>query len=57
MATGVNNINSVIEKFGKTGAIQGEELRKYLTENIDFSFNNDKKRAIKLFLELMPHDQ
>ena len=53
----MNNINGVIEKFGKTGAIQGEELRKYLTENIDFIFNDDKRRAIKLFLELMLQNQ
>jgi len=57
LSTGVNNINGVIEKFGKTGAIQGEELRKYLTENIDFIFNDDKRRAIKLFLELMLQNQ
>lgn len=54
LKTGVNNIQGVIEKFGKTGVIKGEELRKYLTENIDFNFNNDKRMAIKLFLELMP---
>jgi chorismate dehydratase len=50
---GVNNIESVVEKFGKTGTITGENLRTYLIENIDYDFNDEKKRGLKLFLELM----
>ena len=50
---GVNNIDGVVEKFGNTGTITGEILKKYLTENIDYNFNEDKKKALKLFLELM----
>ncbi|MGC1391473.1 MAG: menaquinone biosynthesis protein [Bacteroidales bacterium] len=50
---GVNNINAVVDKFGKTGSITGEILRTYLNENIDFNFNDEKKKALKLFLKLM----
>lgn len=53
LATGVRNIPAVVAKYGKTGIIKGEELRIYLTENIDFDLNDDKRKAIKLFLELM----
>lgn len=50
---GVNNIDSVVEKFGQSGIITGVVLKNYLTENIDFNFNDDKKKALKMFLELM----
>jgi chorismate dehydratase len=50
---GVNNIDAVVETFGKTGTITGNDLKVYLTENIDFKFDSDKRKALKLFLELM----
>ena len=50
---GVHNIDAVVEKFGKTGIITGESLKKYLTENIDYDFNDEKKKGLNLFLELM----
>ncbi|HEX7493174.1 MAG TPA: menaquinone biosynthesis protein [Bacteroidales bacterium] len=50
---GVNNITSVVEKFGKTGTIKGKFLMTYLEENIDYDFNEEKKAGLKLFLELM----
>jgi chorismate dehydratase len=50
---GVNNIDAVVEKYGKTGAITGNVLKKYLTENIDYDFNVEKRRGLTLFLELM----
>ncbi len=53
LATGVNNIPAVVEMFGNTGAIQGETLGKYLTENIDFILDDKKKEAIDLFLSLL----
>ncbi|OFY65968.1 MAG: hypothetical protein A2V64_10020 [Bacteroidetes bacterium RBG_13_43_22] len=53
LSAGVNDIPSVVEKYNKTGTIRGEELRIYLTENIDFDLNDDKRKAIDLFLELM----
>jgi chorismate dehydratase len=50
---GVNNIDAVVEKLGKTGVITGDTLRTYLTENIDYNFNEEKKAGLKLFLELL----
>lgn len=50
---GVKNIDLVTERYGKSGPITGSELRKYLTENIDFSLNNEKKKAMNLFLDLL----
>ena len=53
LAAGVNNIPAVVDKYGKTGTIRGEDLRIYLTENMNFDLNADKRKAINLFLELM----
>jgi chorismate dehydratase len=53
LRSGVKNIDAVVEKFGKTGTITGKVLKKYLTENIDYDFNDEKKKGLKLFLELM----
>ena len=50
---GVKNIDAVVEKFGKTGTITGDILKRYLIENIDYDFNAEKKTGLKLFLELM----
>lgn len=50
---GVNNIDAVVEKFGQTGVINGIVLKNYLEENIDFNFDEDKKKGLKMFLELM----
>jgi chorismate dehydratase len=53
LGTGVNNIDYVVEKFGNAGQITGEDLRKYLTQNIDYDLDEEKKRGMKLFLELL----
>jgi chorismate dehydratase len=53
LATGVNNIPAVVEKYGKSGTIRGEDLRIYLTQNMSFDLNDDKRNAIILFLDLM----
>jgi chorismate dehydratase len=53
LGTGVRNIPEVVEKYGKTGTIRGEDLFIYLTKNMNFDLNNDKRKAIDLFLELM----
>jgi chorismate dehydratase len=50
---GVNDIDAVIKKFGNSGTIKGKILRTYLVENIDYNFNDEKKKALKLFLELL----
>jgi chorismate dehydratase len=53
LGTGINNIDGVVGKYGKTGIIRGNELKVYLTEYMDFTLNDDKRKAIKLFLDLM----
>ncbi len=53
LRTGVENIPAVVEMFGKKGVIQGETLRKYLSENIDFILDDRKREAISLFLKLL----
>ena len=53
LGLGVKNIPAVIKKYGNKGVIKGEDLRVYLTQNINFDLNEDKRKAIKLFLDLM----
>lgn len=53
LSTGVNNIPGVVKKYGESGIIKGEELFLYLTENMDFMLNSDKRKAIDLFLSYM----
>lgn len=50
---GITNIEKVVKKFGRTGTIPGDILQKYLTENIDYDLNDQKKMGLELFLELM----
>jgi chorismate dehydratase len=50
---GVNNIDKVVEKFGETGTIQGEILKKYLTVNIDYNLDEKKKKGLEMFLDLV----
>ncbi|MGB8489782.1 MAG: menaquinone biosynthesis protein [Bacteroidales bacterium] len=53
LRTGVTNIPDVVRKFGSTGSIRGEDLYSYLTVSMDFELNDEKRKAIKLFLDLM----
>lgn len=53
LGTGVRNIPAVVEKYGKSGTIKGKDLTIYLTKNMNFDLNEDKRKAINLFLELM----
>lgn len=53
LAYGVNNINKVLEQYGKSGVIRGADLHSYLTDNMDFILNDDKRKAIDLFLSYM----
>jgi chorismate dehydratase len=50
---GVTHIKDVARTFGRNCVISEKELKKYLTENIDFNFNDEKKKGMKLFLELL----
>ena len=49
LETGVNNIDLVVERFGNCGPISGSVLKEYLTKNIDFDLNAEKRKAIKVF--------
>lgn len=53
LSFGIRNIPDVVEKYGNSGVIKGEDLRIYLTRNMNFDLNEDKRKAIKLFLELI----
>jgi len=53
LSLGVRNIDLVIERYGRIGSITGTELKKYLTGNIDFVLDNNKRKAMNLFLDLM----
>jgi chorismate dehydratase len=50
---GVNNIDKVVKKYGRSGSITGDTLKTYLTENIDFVFDIQKQKALELFLEYL----
>ncbi|NSW94218.1 MAG: menaquinone biosynthesis protein [Bacteroidales bacterium] len=53
LRNGVDNIEKVVEEFGNTGSIRGGELYDYLTNNIDFKFDDAKKEGMKYFLKMM----
>jgi chorismate dehydratase len=53
LKSGVENIAAVVAEMGQTGIIRGTELELYLTENIDYKFNTDKKQALELFLTFL----
>jgi chorismate dehydratase len=55
LKSGVENIDKVARDFGKTGPIAEEELRYYLKNNIDYIFDNDKKKGMSLFLGHLKH--
>jgi chorismate dehydratase len=52
LLSGLDNIDAVVGKYGKTGSIRDGELKKYLTENIDYNFDSGKKKALALFLDM-----
>jgi len=53
LGTGVNNIPAVLAKYGNAGSIRGEDLKFYLTQNMNYDLNDEKRKAIALFLDLM----
>jgi chorismate dehydratase len=53
LSVGVNNIEKVVETFGDSGTITGETLYKYLTENIHYNLDEQKRKGLDLFLDLM----
>ena len=53
LKSGVMNIDNVVRNIGESGAITGEVLKQYLTFNIDYNLNDEKKKGLELFLSLM----
>jgi chorismate dehydratase len=53
LRTGVENIDKVVEHFKNNGLLIASDLKKYLTENIDFLLTAEKKKAMSLFLSLL----
>jgi len=53
LLSGVGNIDAVVKKFERIGTITGKDLKRYLTENIDFYFDDEKKKGLRMFLELL----
>jgi len=53
LRTGVSDIPSVVRMFGNSGIIKGDILQKYLTENISYILNDDKRVAIRVFLDYL----
>lgn len=50
---GVDNIDKVVDVFENTGVITGKALRSYLTVNIDYVFDDQKRKGLALFLKLL----
>lgn len=53
LSFGVERIDEVVAKYGESSIIMGKELYTYLTENMDFKLDSDKRKAIDLFLGYM----
>jgi chorismate dehydratase len=50
---GLMNIDKVVAKYSGSGTIHGEVLKEYLTRNINFTLDDEKRKGLKLFLEMM----
>lgn len=50
--SGINKIN-IVAKEEKSEHFTEEEILAYLTDNIDYNFNDSKKEALKLFLKFV----
>jgi chorismate dehydratase len=53
LKVGINNIPAVVKKFGDTGSIRGKDLMDYLTKNMNYDLNEDKRQAIDLFIKML----
>lgn len=53
LQTGVTNIDKVVKYFSDLGPIRGNILYDYLTKNIDFQLNDEKRKVINLFLSYL----
>lgn len=53
LSLGVNNLGKVAERFKNSGTITGQALKDYLENNIDYIFDDRKKKAVALFLQYL----
>ena len=53
LKSGVKNISAVVDEMGRSGIMKGKELEQYLTENISFTLDTDKRKALDLFLSFL----
>lgn len=53
LSLGVNNLEKVAERFKNSGTITGQALKDYLENNIDYIFDDRKKKAVALFLQYL----
>ena len=53
LKSGVDNIEKVAKAYGNKGTIGEKELKNYLKNNIDYIFDDEKKKGMNLFLELL----
>lgn len=53
LKSGLADIDAVVDSIGSSGAITGPVLKEYLTENIDFILDAEKKKGIEMFLSLV----
>lgn len=53
LGLGVNNLAAVAERFENSGSIRGKALKDYLENNIDYIFDDRKRKAVELFLEYL----
>jgi chorismate dehydratase len=53
LKSGVENIRAVVEMFGNSSPIKGNDLYIYLTRNMNYDLNDDKREAIVLFLNML----
>lgn len=53
LKSGVENIQAVVEMFGNSSTIKGNDLYIYLTRNMNYDLTDDKREAIALFLNML----
>ncbi|NMC38483.1 MAG: menaquinone biosynthesis protein [Bacteroidales bacterium] len=53
LKSGVENIGAVVDMFGNRSVIKGNDLYIYLTRNMSYDLNDDKREAISLFLKML----
>jgi len=53
LKSGIDNIGKVAKAYAGTGLKSEADLKEYLTKNIDYIFDNEKKKGMALFLKLL----